>query len=67
MPPLLGALIEDMKKNGSFTLADCVAKSNTASLRTHLSAGFCIASDEGFNYLENTKDSRDYSMEYKPD
>ncbi len=60
---LLGALIDDLKKGGSFTLVDSVANTNTASLNTHLATGFRIAGDEGYDYLQNTRDTRDYPME----
>ena len=62
---LLLSMIDEMKKGGDFTLCDCVSKNNEASVRTHLKCGFSLVSSEGWNYLENTSDSRDYSMRYE--
>lgn len=61
---LLDYVIEELKSRGPFRLCDCVGKKNTASLKTHEKCGFAIVSEEGFDYLSNTADKRDYGMQY---
>lgn len=61
---LLNSVIEELKKQGPFRLCDCVSKKNNASVKTHKKCGFIIISDEGFDYLRNEADERDYGMQY---
>ena len=61
---LLNSVINELKKQGSFRLCDCVSKKNTASIRTHEKCGFRVVSEEGFDYLNNEADDRHYGMEY---
>lgn len=61
---LLTSVIEELKKQGPFRLCDCVSKKNIASVKTHKKCGFIIVSDEGFDYLRNEADERDYGMQY---
>lgn len=61
---LLNDVIDEMKKEGSFKLCDCVRKRNTASLKTHEKCGFKIVSDIGYDYLSNEECESDYSLEY---
>ena len=61
---LLSCVLDDLKKQGSFTVCDCVSKRNTASLATHLKCGFVIANDAGYDYLQGTSDERDYGMRF---
>lgn len=61
---LLEGVLDELKKQGSFTVCDCVSKRNTASLATHLKCGFVIADDVGYDYLQGTSDERDYSMRF---
>lgn len=61
---LLDSVINELKKQGSFRLCDCVSKKNTASIRTHEKCGFRVVSEEGFDYLSNEADDRHYGMEY---
>ncbi len=41
-----------------------VHKNNEASLKTHEKCGFKIVSQEGFNYLFGTQNSRTYGLQY---
>ena len=59
---LLTALIEKLKKEGPFTLCDCVSKKNEASIRTHFKCGFRIASEEGMDYLRGETNPKNYGM-----
>lgn len=61
---LLYAVIAVLKQSGTFSLYDCISKENTASLQTHKSVGFEIASDTGYDYLNDKKNEYDYSMAY---
>lgn len=61
---LINEVICELKKQGSFKICDCVDKKNTASLQTHKKCGFKIVSDEGYDYLNEEADSRDYGLEY---
>lgn len=62
---LLSAVLDAMKADGEFCLCDCVAKNNTASLKTHEKCGFKIVSDNGYDYLLKESDSRDFGLEYR--
>ena len=62
---LLTDVVEAMKKDGPFRLCDCVSKKNTASVKTHLKCGFQIVSEEGYDYLLEEADDRDYGFEYR--
>ena len=61
---LINLVLENLKKEGSFRVCDCVSKKNTASLKTHEKCGFKIVSDKGYDYLSNEESDRDYSLEY---
>ena len=61
---LLCGISDALKEEGPFRLCDCVSKKNTASIKTHLKCGFRIRSEEGYDYLRNEADDRDYGMEY---
>ena len=54
-----------LAEEGPFRMRDCVSKKNTASLRTHLRAGFRIAAEEGQDLLTGDTYENDYSMEYE--
>ena len=62
---LLSCVIEALKAKGSFQLFDCVSKKNIASIKTHEKAGFTILSEEGYDYLSETSDDRDYGMGFE--
>lgn len=62
---LLSAVLVAMKAVGEFCLCDCVSKNNAASLRTHEKCGFKIVSYEGYDYLHEESDSRDFGLEYR--
>ena len=62
---LLSAVADAMKKEGPFRLYDCVSKRNTASLKTHEKCGFRIVSEEGYDYLLEETDDRDFGLEYR--
>lgn len=62
---LLANVVEEMKKAGPFRLCDCVSKKNTASLKTHEKCGFQIVSEEGYDYLREEADNRDFGLEYR--
>ncbi len=62
---LLKEVIETLKHKGSFILCDCISKHNGPSLKTHIKCGFQIASNEGFDYLQNEVDHHCYGMEYR--
>lgn len=61
---LMLEVLETMKQEGSFQLYDCVSKKNTPSLKTHLKCGFTIATEDGYDYLNNAVEVRDYGMVY---
>lgn len=61
---LLSAVIAELKDGGSFRLCDCVRKTNTASIKTHLKCGFRIISEEGYDYLQKESDSKEYGFEF---
>lgn len=60
---LLGDVLEDLKREGPFTVCDCVHKENGPSVATHRRAGFVIAGD-GVDYLRGTTDEEEYGMRY---
>ena len=62
---LLVEVIATLKHGGSFILCDCVSKHNEPSFKTHLKCGFKIATNEGFDYLQNETDLHSYGMEYR--
>lgn len=64
---LLNSVIAELQKEGSFTICDCVRKTNVASLQTHKKCGFQVVSEEGFDYLDNTSNPKNYSMMYRFD
>lgn len=61
---LLSNVLDELKKEGSFLLYDCVDKKNTASLKTHEKCGFRIVSEAGYDYLQGESDDRDFGLEY---
>ena len=62
---LLSAVVDAMKKEGPFRLCDCVSKKNLPSLKTHEKCGFRIVSEEGYDYLLEETDDRDFGLEYR--
>lgn len=61
---LLSDVLNTLKKQGSFTVCDCVHKTNVASVATHLKCGFVISNDVGYDYLQNSTNDRNYSMQF---
>ena len=61
---LLSGVLDELKKQGPFTVCDCVNKRNTASLATHLKCGFVIADEAGYDYLQGTSDERHYGLRF---
>lgn len=61
---LLSCVLNMLKKQGSFTVCDCVGKKNTASISTHLKCGFVISNDVGYDYLQEQADDRSYGMQF---
>ena len=61
---LLTEVTETLKAGGPFCICDCVSKRNSASIRTHKRAGFRIASDAGYDYLQKEADERNYGFEF---
>jgi GNAT superfamily N-acetyltransferase len=61
---LLKEVIRTLGEDGPFRICDCVSKRNTASVNTHLAAGFSIAAEEGHDLLRNETDPDDLSFEY---
>ena len=61
----MSGVTEELKKEGPFRLCDCVSKKNTASLKTHEKCGFQIVSEEGYDYLSEEADNRDFGLEYR--
>lgn len=61
---LINAVFDELKAHGSFTVRDCVSKKNTASLATHKKCGFVIDTEEGYDYLNNETNSKNYGMLY---
>ena len=62
---LLSGVLNTLKREGPFRLYDCVGKKNAASLKTHLKCGFTIASEEGYDYLRQETDARDYGLVFR--
>lgn len=54
-----------MKAEGPFRLCDCVGKKNTASLKAQEKCGFRIVSEQGYDYLHQEADDRDFGLEYR--
>ena len=61
---LLRETAELLKKTGPFRLCDHVDKRNTASQATHKACGFVIASENGYDYLQNETDDASFGMEF---
>lgn len=61
---LLTEVINELKKNGSFKICDCVGKKNTASLNTHKKCGFSIVSENGYDHLQKEVNTHCYGLEY---
>ena len=62
---LLRSVAKHLKTEGSFLLCSNVSKKNIPSLRTHIKSGFRIAADPGYDYLQNSYESKCYGMEYR--
>lgn len=61
---LLNSVIEDLKKQGSFKLCDCVGKGNAASLGTHRKCGFEIVPGQAYDYIRKEPDEECCGMQY---
>lgn len=61
---LICAVFEKLGQYGPFVIADCVSKTKAPSVRTHISCGFRIVSENGINRLSGTVNDRAYGMEY---
>ena len=61
---LLAGVTDILKRQGAFTIRDCVDKKNTPSLLTHQKAGFVIYGDEGYDYLQNETDDGSYGLQF---
>ena len=61
---LLAGVIDLLKRQGAYTIRDCVDKKNIASLLTHQKVGFVVYSDEGYDYLQNETDKGSYGMQF---
>lgn len=61
---LICAVFEKLGQYGPFVIADCVSKTNAPSVRTHISCGFRIVSENGINRLSGMVNDRAYGMEY---
>ena len=62
---LLTAVLDEMKRDGAFTLCDSVSKKNVPSLRTHARCGFAIVSDTGYDCLRDEPDEHDFGLMYR--
>ena len=62
---LIGGVIEDLKRGGSFRLRSCVDKENFPSIAAHLNSGFKIVSQSGEDLLSGEVNDHDYSFEYR--
>lgn len=60
---LLAGVIDLLKRQGAYTIRDCVDKKNMASLLTHQKVGFVIYSHEGYDYLQNEIDNGSYGLQ----
>lgn len=61
---LLRSVAECLKADGPFFLFSNVSRKNVPSLRTHIKSGFWIASDPGYDYLQDIYESKCFGMEY---
>ena len=61
---LLLNVIDELKKEGSFKICDCVSKRNIPSIKVHEQCGFKIVSNEGYDYLQKEYNDHDYGFEY---
>ena len=61
---LIIGIINELKKNGSFTIYSEANKKNIASIKTHQKCGFEIVSDKGYDYIFNEYSDNDYSLKY---
>ncbi len=61
---LLRSVIEQLEADGPVCICDCVDKENTASVRTHLAAGFRICSEAGYDYLQQEAKDWEYGFAY---
>lgn len=61
---LIFNVIDELKKEGSFKICDCVSKRNIPSIKVHEQCGFKIVSNEGYDYLQKEYNDHDYGFEY---
>lgn len=61
---LFADVFSQLRQDGSFAIYDCVDKTNVSSLKAHEKAGFTIHTQDGFDYLSDTTNSRTYGMMY---
>lgn len=61
---LLLGVIDLLKRQGAYTIRDCVDKKNMASLLTHQKVGFVVYSDAGYDYLQNETDDESYGLQF---
>lgn len=62
---LMNEVLDTMKRNGPFRIASSVSKKNLASINTHLKCGFRIVLEEGYDYISEESDPRDYGFEFR--
>ena len=62
---LLSSVLDAFRKDGPFRLCDCISKRNTASLKVHEKCGFQIVSENGYDYLQNEENDREFGLEYR--
>lgn len=62
---LLRLVIEDRRRQGPVILRDKISKSNTASLRTHLSCGFAVEYEKSAGAGGDDADPGYYGMRYE--
>lgn len=59
------AVIGELEKGGTFRIADCAAKDNIPSIRTHIACGFNEVSQAGTDYLYGDTNDRCFGFEYR--
>ncbi len=64
---LLSEVTDTLKSDGPFSICDCVGKQNTASIETHIKAGFTIVSEAGYDYLQKESGEYHYGFAYRYD
>ena len=61
---LFKLLFEELSDSGDFEISDSVSKTNTASLRTHLSSGFRICQENSICILNGYENPNAYGLSY---